>query len=138
MRSINKVILLGNATRDAELRHTTSGKAVASLRVATNRATRTATGERGEESQFHSVVCWDTLAETASQYVKKGDPLYVEGRLQYRTYIDSEGMTRGVTEIVASDIQFLGKRPLADGAPPAGGVDATTSEETVDPDEIPF
>src|SRR5881409_2379380 len=70
MRGINKVILIGNATRDAELRHTQSGKAVSSIRLATN---RTVGGQ--EETQFHAIVCWEGLAETTATYVKKGDPL---------------------------------------------------------------
>src|SRR5215211_740850 len=107
MRSINKVILIGNATRDAELRHTQSGKAVSSLRLATNRTV----GEH-EETQFHSVVCWEGLAETTSKYVRKGDPLYVEGRLQYRSFQDEEGKERGIAEVVASDVQFLGRRKV--------------------------
>ena len=110
MRGVNKVLLIGHATRDAELRHTQSGKPVVSIRLATNRMVRTAGGDRQEESQFHSVVCWDSLAETTSKYVKKGDPLYVEGRLAYRTYTDSDGQTRGAVEIVASDVQFLSGR----------------------------
>jgi single stranded DNA-binding protein len=96
MRGVNKVILIGNATRDAELRHTQSGKPVSSTRLATNRQIK---GE--EETQFHTIVCWDRLAETIAEYVKKGDPLYVEGRLQYRSYQDEEGKERGVAEIVA-------------------------------------
>ena len=86
MRGVNKIILIGNATRDAELHHTGSGKAVTGIRLATNRTVR---GE--EETQFHTVVCWEGLAETTSTYVKKGDPLYVEGRLQYRSFQDEEG-----------------------------------------------
>ena len=115
MRSVNKVILIGNATRDAELRHTGSGKAVASIRLATN---RTVGGQ--EETQFHTVVCWEGLGETVATYVKTGDPLYVEGRLQYRTFQDEEGNERGVVEIVAADVQFLGRRhdPDATTAPP--------------------
>ncbi len=132
MRGINKVILVGNATRDAELRHTGTGKAVSSIRLATNRVVN-----GNEETQFHTVVCWDKLAETTAEYVKKGDPLYVEGRLQYRSYQDEEGQERGVVEIVASDVQFLGRRgdrppteePVA--RPPA-------SDDEVSPDEIPF
>lgn len=131
MRGVNKVILVGNATRDAELRYTGSGKAVSSVRLATNRMVG---GQ--EETQFHSVVCWDKLAETTAQYVKKGDPLYVEGRLRYRSYQDGEGQERGVVEVVAGDVQFLGRRgdrPAPD-APPAR--DAATDD--VSPDEIPF
>src|SRR5215218_3279952 len=109
MRSVNKVILIGNATRAAELRYTQSGKAVSSIRLATNRKA----GE-GEDTQFHSIVCWEGLAETTSTYVKTGDPLYVEGRLQYRSYQDADGAERGVVEIVAADVQFLSRRKDAE------------------------
>ncbi len=105
MAGVNKVILVGNATRAAELRHTQSGKAVSSIRLATNRVVN-----GNEETQFHAVVCWDRLAETTATYVKKGDPLYVEGRLQYRSFQDEEGKERGVCEIIAGDVQFLGRR----------------------------
>ena len=81
------------------------GKPVSSLRLATNRQIK---GE--EETQFHSIVCWDRLAETTAEYVKKGDPLYVEGRLQYRSFQDEEGQERGICEIVADDVQFLSRR----------------------------
>ena len=118
MRSVNLVILLGNATRDAELHHTQTGKAVSSIRLATN---RTINGQ--EEPQFHTIVCWDKLAETTADYVKKGDPLYVEGRLQYRSYQDDEGKERGVAEIVARDVQFLSRR-RAESA-----LDAITAED---------
>jgi single-strand DNA-binding protein len=141
MRSINKVILIGNATRDAELRSTGSGKAVASIRLATNRTIR---GQ--EETQFHSVVCWEGLAETVSKFVKKGDPLYVEGRLQYRSYQDEEGKERGVAEIVAGDVQFLGRRKDGGADEPtdasSGSSDAASNAipqtDRVLPDEIPF
>jgi single-strand DNA-binding protein len=105
MRGVNKVILIGNATRDAELRQTSTGKPVSNIRLATNRQIK---GE--EETQFHSVVCWDRLAETTAEFVKKGDPLYIEGRLQYRSFQDEEGKERGICEIVADDVQFLSRR----------------------------
>jgi single-strand DNA-binding protein len=105
MRGVNKVILVGNATRDAELRHTQNGKPVSNLRLATNRSIRDE-----EETQFHTIVCWDRLAEKPAEYVKKGDPLNVEGRLQYRSFQDEEGKERGVAEIVADDVQFLSRR----------------------------
>ncbi|HLZ25399.1 MAG TPA: single-stranded DNA-binding protein [Ktedonobacterales bacterium] len=131
MRGINKVILIGNATRDAELRHTKSDKPVAGLRIATNRRVGTE-----EETQYHTVVCWDGLAETVSRYVRKGDPVYVEGRLQYRTFQDEEGKERGVAEIVASDVQFLGRKaaPEAVTTPPARAGD----EIELSVDDIPF
>lgn len=144
MRGINKVILIGNATRDAELRFTGSGKAVASLRLATNRTIR---GQ--EETQFHNVVCWEGLAETVSKFVKTGDPLYVEGRLQYRSYQDEEGKERGVAEIVAGDVQFLGRRKEGTTSEPTdvsldqvGASSAPThpagKDDPISPDEIPF
>ncbi len=130
MRGVNKVILVGNATRDAELRHTQSGKPVSSIRLATNRMVN---GQ--EETQFHAVVCWDRLAETTSKYVKRGDPIYVEGRLQYRSFQDEEGKERGVAEVVAGDVQFLGRRN-------AGAADTPPHHEAVndgiDPDDVPF
>ena len=136
MRSINKVILSGNATRDAELRHTGSGTAVAGIRLATNRTVR---GQ--EETQYHTIVCWAGLGETVHAHVKRGDPLYVEGRLQYRSFQDEEGRERMTTEIVASDVQFLGRRrdrPEPDLTPSGatGNLAAETSD--VSPDEIPF
>jgi single-strand DNA-binding protein len=100
MRGVNKVILIGNATRNAELRHTSTGKAVSSIRLATN---RTVKGE--EETQFHSVVCWDRLAETTAEYVKKGDPLYVEGRLPSHSFQGEEGKEPGACETVADAVQ---------------------------------
>jgi single-strand DNA-binding protein len=141
MRGINKVILIGNATRDAELRSTGSGKAVASIRLATNRTIR---GQ--EETQFHAIVCWETLAETVSKFVKKGDPLYVEGRLQYRSYQDEEGKERGVAEIVAADVQFLSRRKDESTVEPTDSPNAfpnpapqtVLQTDQVSPDEIPF
>ena len=138
MRGVNKVILIGNATRDAELRHTPSGKPVAGIRLATNRMVRTTSGERQEESQFHSVVCWDGLAETTSRYVKKGDPLYVEGRLSYRTYTDSDGQTRGAVEIVASDVQFLSGRKGAADQADSGPSTSDQDGDELDLDEFSF
>jgi single-strand DNA-binding protein len=130
MRGVNKVLLIGNATRDVELRQTQSGKPVAHLRLATNRQV----GER-EATQFHSIVCWDRLAEQVCQFVKKGDPLYIEGRLEYRTFQDEEGKERGVAEVIASDVQFLSRK---------GGEQATepmtpaSDEPELDLADIPF
>ncbi len=131
MRSINKVILIGNATRDAELRQTKSGKPVSNIRLATNRMSG---GE--ERSQFHTVICWDRLAETTGAYVKKGDPLYVEGRLEYRSFQDEEGKERGVCEIIASDVGFLSRRPAAEGA--SDVLDTTPVRDDISLEDIPF
>ena len=123
MRGVNKVILIGNATRDAELRHTSNDKAVSNIRLATNRMVK---GE--ETTQFHTVVCWDRLAEITAEYVRKGDQLYVEGRLDFRSYQDEEGKERGVCEIIASDVQFLSsRRNNGKPDPEAGAPDETPS-----------
>ncbi len=107
MRGINKVILVGRATRDTELRATASGTPVSNLRVATNRTTRGADGELKETTQYHTVICWDRLAEQTGKHVTKGRLVYVEGRLESRGFTDKEGVDRDVTEVVASDVQFL-------------------------------
>ena len=130
MRGVNKVILVGHATRDTELRQTKTGKPVANLRIATNRLV-----DGAETTQFHTVVCWDQLAETTSTYVKKGRLVYVEGRLEYRTFTDEEGKERGAVEIIASDVQFLDK-PAA-GSREDRSRTATTGDR-VNPDDIPF
>jgi single-strand DNA-binding protein len=137
MRSINKVILIGNATRDAELRQTQSGKAVSNIRLATNRTVGFGTEAEREEAQFHTVVCFDRLAETTGKYVTRGRLLYVEGRLAYRTFQDDEGKERGVVEIVANDVQFLGGQGGARAGDDAAE-SAVAPAETVDLDDIPF
>lgn len=130
MGSINKIILIGNTTRNTELRTTDGGKPVANMRLATNRQVNGA-----EQTQYHTVVCWDRLAETVAQYATKGRQVYVEGRLEYRTFLDDEGKERGAVEIVARDVQFLGSRAGSDagheehGAPHPGDVS---------PEDVPF
>src|ERR1700686_4124938 len=107
MRGINRVILVGNATRDAELHQTKTGKLVANLRLATNRAVRSAGGDAREEPQFHPGICFDRLAEVTAKYVTKGKLLYVEGRLETRQFTDKQGRERELPHIIASEVQFL-------------------------------
>lgn len=107
MRGINKVILLGRATRDTELRATGSGTPVSNIRLATNRATRGTDGELAEHPQYHTVICWERLAEQTGKHVTKGRLVYVEGRLESRSFTDKDGTERAVTEVIASDVQFL-------------------------------
>lgn len=131
MRGVNKIILIGNATRNAELRRTGTGKPVSNIRLATNRVVN---GQ--ETTQFHTVVCWGTLAEITHQYVRKGEPLYVEGRLEYRTFEDGDGVERGTVEIVANDVQFLGRRrSKADSNSPEGPSNPT---DNLAADDSPF
>ncbi len=107
MRGINKVILLGRATRDTELRSTGSGTPVSNIRLATNRVTRGTDGELTEHPQYHTVICWERLAEQTGKHVTKGRLVYVEGRLESRSFTDKDGKEREVTEVIAADVQFL-------------------------------
>src|ERR671916_604309 len=107
MRGINKVILLGRATRDTELRSTGTGTPVSNIRLATNRVTRGKDGERTEHPQYHTVICWDRLAEQTGKHVTKGRLVYVEDRLESRNFTDKDGNEREVTEVIAADVQFL-------------------------------
>ncbi|MFZ5801345.1 MAG: single-stranded DNA-binding protein [Candidatus Omnitrophota bacterium] len=108
MASLNKVFLIGNLTRDPELRYTPSGTAVVTLRLAVNRRYRDKTGENKEEVCFLSVTAWDKQAEVCNQYLSKGRPVFVEGRLQSRSWENNEGQKRSVLEVRAERIQFLG------------------------------
>src|SRR5829696_7136367 len=107
MRGINKVILLGRATRDTELRSTPSGTSVSNMRLATNRVTRGKDGELVEHPQYHTIICWERLAEQTGKHVTKGRLVYVEGRLESRSFTDKDGKERAVTEVIAADVQFL-------------------------------
>jgi single-strand DNA-binding protein len=113
MAGLNKVLLIGNTTRDTELRKTDSGKSVANMRLATNRRVH-----GSEQTLYHTVICWDGLAETVARFAKKGRQVYVEGRLEHRMFTDEEGRERGTVEIVANDVQFLGPRPPGISAEP--------------------
>jgi len=110
MASVNKVILVGNLGRDPELRYTPSGQAVANFTLATNDNYTDKSGERQERTEWHRIVVWARTAELCSQYLSKGRPVYLEGRLQTREWEDKEGVKRQTTEIVANTVQFLGGR----------------------------
>jgi single stranded DNA-binding protein len=108
--------LLGNATRDTELRTTKSGKPVANMRLATNRLVKNADGSKDELTEYHTVICWGRLAETSAEYVVKGKPVYVEGRLSTRTYKDDEGHEHERTEVIGVPIATGQKTTLSDPA----------------------
>ncbi len=111
MASLNKVFLMGNLARDPELRYIPSGTAVTTFTVATNRVYTLASGEKKEESCFVRVVAWARQAELCGEYLSKGSPVFVEGRLQSRSWETPEGQKRSTLEVVAQNIQFLGKLP---------------------------
>jgi single-strand DNA-binding protein len=116
-RSLNKALLIGNLGADPEVRTTTNGTRVAQFSLATNRMWTDAQGERQERTEWHRIVVWGKLVEIVEQYLRKGDRVYVEGEIQYRSYEDKEGQTRYVTEINARDLVMLGGREAPPAAP---------------------
>ncbi len=126
MASVNKVILLGNLGRDPEVRYAPSGAAVCNVSIATTRQWKDKSGERKEETEWHRVVFYDRLAEIAGEYLKKGRPVYVEGRLKYGKYTDKDGVERYTTDIIATEMQLLGSR---DGGDDEGGGSYSRSRE---------
>ncbi len=154
-RSINKVTLLGNLTRDPELKYTPNNTAVCTFGVATNRSWTTADGQTKEEAQYHRIVAWQKLAELCSKLLTKGRKVYLEGRITYRDYLDKNGQQRHITEIVLDDfIVFNDGRRDAQGASdedsneeetdvPApesenAGQTSESNDEDVNPEDIPF
>ncbi len=150
--SLNRVMLIGRCTADPEMRYLPSGQPVTQLRMATNRYSTSQDGERKEFTDYHDVVVWNMggrkLAELAGQYLKKGSLVYIEGRLQTRSWDGQDGQKRYRTEVNANDIQFLESKgaeagdqgarvqpfpatPREDAAPDPGDGD-------IDPDDIPF
>jgi single-strand DNA-binding protein len=142
--SINRVVLVGNLTRDPELRHTPSGMAVCSLRIAVNtRRKDAATGEWGEKPNYFDITVWGNQGENCAQYLAKGRPVAVDGRLEWREWEAQDGSKRQAVEIVADSVQFLGGRGEPGGENqyvPAGATaqaDADFSSSAAD-DDIPF
>lgn len=150
MASVNKVIVLGNVGRDPELRYTPSGAAVCNIALATSRSWKPKDStERQEETEWHRIVLYDRLAEVAAEYLKKGNPVYFEGRLKTRKWQDKEGKDVYTTEIVAESMQLLGSREQGESRapspatrpatprPPAPAPKSGSSFDDMD-DDIPF
>ncbi len=138
---VNKAILIGNLGRDPEIRSTPSGQSVASFSLATNRRWRDRDGNRQEHTEWHNIVCWGRLAEIAGQFLTKGKQIYVEGRIQTRSWDDKQsGEKKYRTEIVADNFQMLGARSGLE--PGSGGGEAPAysggSGGAADDDDIPF
>ncbi len=157
--SFNKVLLMGNLTRDPEMRYIPSGQPVTSFTIAVNRAYNSQAGEKKEEVSFIRVVVWGRIAETCNEYLKKGSPVFVEGRLQSRNWEAQDGSKRSTMEVIAQSVQFLsrggsrGQEAPAMDSPdalestfeePSGGKSVSKgavsiSEKELQPDdEIPF
>ncbi|MCX5716575.1 MAG: single-stranded DNA-binding protein [Candidatus Omnitrophica bacterium] len=150
MASLNKVLLIGNLTRDPELRYIPSGTAVATFTVAVNRAYTLPSGEKKEEVCFVKIVVWGRRAEVCGEFLSKGSPVFIEGRLQSRSWEDQSGQKRSTTEVVANNVQFLGgkgkdvpvpQEPENQGEPipdiDAGGPAASPGAKAPE-EEVPF
>lgn len=120
MANLNKVFLIGNLTRDPELRYIPSGTAVASFGLATNRTYKSSSGEKKQETCFVRVVVWGRTAEVCGEYLSKGSPVFVEGRLQYRAWDSPNGEKRNTLEVRAERIQFIGSKTEKAGGAQAG------------------
>ena len=155
-RSLNRAILIGNLTRDPELKYTPAGTAVCTFGVATNRSWTTQDGQTKEETQYHRIVAWQKLAELCGKLLTKGRKVYLEGRITYRTFTGKDGQQRSITEIVLDDFIVFsdGKRVVSEEKPvektsteetsaaeaaatPQASTD-TTGTENISPDDIPF
>jgi len=125
-------MLIGNLTRDPELRYTPAGMAVVSFGLATNRVWTTKQGEKKEDAQFHRIVAWNKLAELCSQLLAKGRRVYVEGRVQYREITDSANMRKQVSEIVIEDMIILDNKGVNRGSSQNGEEEVSQDEESID------
>jgi single-strand DNA-binding protein len=130
MKSINKVTILGRLTKDPTVRYTPSGSAVANLGIATNESYKDKAGTPVEKTEFHDVVLWARLAEIAGEYLKKGNSVYIEGKLQTRKYTNKTGQEVKVTEIVGNDLILLDKAEKKTETP--------APEAPIDDESIPF
>ena len=134
MRSVNKVILVGNVTRDPEVKQTASGQSVATFGLATNREWVTSKGEKQSLAEYHNLVVWGKLAEICEQYLKKGKLIYTEGYLTPRSWDSPEGVKIFKTEIVIYDMIMLDKRPQGDSDMSFDDAKHFTADESFDPD----
>ena len=150
MASVNKVILIGNLGRDPEIRYMPSGDAMANMSLATTENWKDKNGEKQEKTEWHRIVMFGKVAEIAGEYLKKGSPVYFEGRIQTRKWTDKEGQDKYTTEVVADRMQMLGSRsggsaptmPDEEGASSSAGKPAATSQQGGGfddmEDDIPF
>ena len=135
--NLNKAMIIGNITRDPEVRTTTNGISVTSFGVATNFAWTDSSGQRQEKAEFHNVVAWRKLAEICGQYLRKGSKVYIEGRLQTRSWDDQSGNKRYITEIVTDNMIMLDSKGSSSSSAPAESTPAPSEENppTIEVDE---
>jgi len=142
MASLNKALLIGNLGQDPELRYTPSGRAVANFSIATTEQWKDKDGQKQERTDWHRIVLWGRQAEIAKDYLRKGKQIYLEGRIQTRSYDDKDGNKKWITEVVGDRFLMLGRKDDTPGAdefppPPAGSSAQPTTSDTSD-DDLPF
>lgn len=136
--SVNKVILVGNLGKDPEVRHLENGTAVASFPLATSENYKDKNGERVSTTDWHNIVLWRGLAEVSEKYLKKGDKIYVEGKLKTRSWQDQEGNTKYTTEVVADNMTMLGKASEGSSSSNTNNSSSEVSLPDSDTDDLPF
>ena len=138
--SLNKVMLIGNAGKDPEIRHLENDSIVASFTLATTERYKDKNGEWQEQTEWHNIVCWRSLAERVEKYVKKGSQLFMEGRIRTNNWVDQSGQKRYTIEILADNIQLLGKRAESQTTTQSiQGIAAPAEAANEDlPDDLPF
>ena len=144
--SVNKVILIGNLGKDPDVRHLENGATVANFPIATSENYKDRkTGEKVSQTEWHNIVVWRGLADITERYLKKGDKVYIEGKLRTRSWQDQDGNTKYTTEVVADNLTMLGKSPDNSTSPssqPAAATSSTTQNEDFsgpdDSDDLPF
>jgi single-strand DNA-binding protein len=135
MAGVNLAIIIGNLGRDPEMRYTPAGVPVASFSVATSDEWKDKdTGEKQERTEWHRIVAWRGLAEVCGKYLRKGSQVYIEGKIQTRSWEDKDGIQRYTTEIIAQNMQMLGSRAQQDGSSYPAKPDSSVPDE----DQIPF
>ena len=144
MANINRVVLVGNLTRDPELRHTPSGTSVCGLRIAVNTRRKDSSGQWTEKPNYFDITVWGQQGENCAQYLSKGRPVAIDGRLEWREWDAQDGTKRQAVEVIADSVQFLGGRGEGGGGDggnqfvPAGAQNAADADFQAADDDIPF
>jgi len=147
MASVNKAILIGRLGKDPELKYTQSGDPVANFSIATDESWKDRDGEKQQRTEWHNIVAWKKLAEICGQYLKKGQQVYIEGKIQTRKWEDKDGNTRYSTEVVANNLVMLGSKPDSESQPQRSSSKSEKSRSSRQPgdddleitdDDIPF
>jgi len=142
MAGVNKVILVGNLGRDPEVRRLENGRAVATFSLATSETYKNKNGEKVTNTEWHNIVLWTPLAEIAERFLRKGNQVYIEGKVTYRSYDDKDGNKRYITEVVGRDMTLLGSRPSdGDFPPPPPPIEydqKLTPDGGEETDDLPF